>query len=263
MRLNDPPSTLAAVLIVRVFARPGTPSISRWPPASRQVENPLEHLVLSGDHAPDLEERALEDLLRLLWLVRGLLLGSLGHASSFRDRVSSVKHVLAESRVRIPAVVWTSRLCRRELPRLARAGSSRRSPGGGICTHIPSCRFQEHETSAFLFELIGGTDGHRARAADGDERRRASPHRQARADARASGGHRRASDPGGDRPRVRVREPRRHARVRPRRAHGDAARDAERAPRQARRARRARSASSSSTRRSSCPAERGSSSRRA
>ena len=37
MRLKDPPRTLAAVLMVSVLASPGTPSIRRWPPASRQV----------------------------------------------------------------------------------------------------------------------------------------------------------------------------------------------------------------------------------
>ena len=36
-RLKLPPRTDAVVLIVSVFARPGTPSISRWPPASRQT----------------------------------------------------------------------------------------------------------------------------------------------------------------------------------------------------------------------------------
>ena len=37
-RWKLPPSTSATVLIVRVFARPGTPSIRRWPPASRQTK---------------------------------------------------------------------------------------------------------------------------------------------------------------------------------------------------------------------------------
>ena len=37
MRANEPPRTPAVVLIVSVFARPGTPSISRWPWASRQT----------------------------------------------------------------------------------------------------------------------------------------------------------------------------------------------------------------------------------
>src|SRR6478672_2099100 len=36
-RWNVPPSTAAVVLIVRVFARPGTPSMSTWPPESRQT----------------------------------------------------------------------------------------------------------------------------------------------------------------------------------------------------------------------------------
>src|SRR5581483_6866594 len=37
MRANDPPSTAAVVLMVSVFARPGTPSISRCPCASRHT----------------------------------------------------------------------------------------------------------------------------------------------------------------------------------------------------------------------------------
>jgi hypothetical protein len=63
-------------------------------------EHPLEHLVLPGDHASDLEEGSLQHFLRLLGLVYGRLLGAVGHASSF-DRVASVKHFLPESRVKI------------------------------------------------------------------------------------------------------------------------------------------------------------------
>ncbi len=37
IRWNVPPSTAAAVLMVSVFASPGTPSISRWPPDSRHT----------------------------------------------------------------------------------------------------------------------------------------------------------------------------------------------------------------------------------
>ena len=59
-RLNDPPSTAAVVLIVSVFARPGTPSISRWPPGEQADEHPLEHPLLTRDHPPDLEQRLLE-----------------------------------------------------------------------------------------------------------------------------------------------------------------------------------------------------------
>ena len=50
-------------------------------------QDSLQHLVLSGDHAPDLEEGSLQHLLRLLRLGCGRLLGLLGHASSFRHRV--------------------------------------------------------------------------------------------------------------------------------------------------------------------------------
>jgi hypothetical protein len=50
-------------------------------------QDPLQHLVLAGDHAPDLEEGSLQRLLGLLGLDCGRLLGLLGHASSFRGRV--------------------------------------------------------------------------------------------------------------------------------------------------------------------------------
>ena len=87
-RLNEPPSTDAVDLIVSVFARPGTPSISRWPPESRQHEHPLEHLLLAGDHAPDLEQRLFEpasgDRRRrdsVLVCHEGLLLGSVRSSS--------------------------------------------------------------------------------------------------------------------------------------------------------------------------------------
>src|SRR4051795_4691604 len=37
MRWKEPPRTPAVVLIVSVFARPGTPSIRRWPPERRHT----------------------------------------------------------------------------------------------------------------------------------------------------------------------------------------------------------------------------------
>ena len=37
IRLKVPPRTAAVVLMVSVLARPGTPSIRRWPPATRQT----------------------------------------------------------------------------------------------------------------------------------------------------------------------------------------------------------------------------------
>ena len=55
----------AVVLIVSVFARPGTPSIRRWPLREQADEHALEHRVLPGDHAPDLEERVLQAFPRL------------------------------------------------------------------------------------------------------------------------------------------------------------------------------------------------------
>ena len=109
MRLKDPPRTLAAVLMVSVLARPGTPSISRWPPASRQVKHPLQHLVLPAITRPISKRALLQHLLGLLGLDCGRLLGLLGHASSFRGRSPSVKHVLPESRVKT-GVNRTSRL---------------------------------------------------------------------------------------------------------------------------------------------------------
>ena len=57
-----PPRTLAVVLTVSVLARPGTPSISRWPPASRQTSTRSSIASCPAMIAPDLEQRALEAL---------------------------------------------------------------------------------------------------------------------------------------------------------------------------------------------------------
>ena len=65
-RANEPPSTPAAVLIVSVFASPGTPSIRQVAAGEQADEHALEHRVLARDHAPDLEQRLLEPLLRRL-----------------------------------------------------------------------------------------------------------------------------------------------------------------------------------------------------
>ena len=73
-------------------------------------QDALEHLVLAGDHAPDLEEGLLQLLLGLLGLDCGRLLGLLGHASSFHGGGPSVKHVLPESRVKIRCRSDASRL---------------------------------------------------------------------------------------------------------------------------------------------------------
>ena len=59
-RWNDPPSTAAVVLIVSVFARPGHAFDQHVPAGEQADEHPLEHLLLPGDHAPDLEQRLLE-----------------------------------------------------------------------------------------------------------------------------------------------------------------------------------------------------------
>ena len=56
-RWNEPPSTAAVVLIVSVFARPGTPFDQHVAAREQAHEHPLEHLLLAGDHAPDLEQR--------------------------------------------------------------------------------------------------------------------------------------------------------------------------------------------------------------
>ena len=39
--------------------------MSRWPPVKQAHEHALEHLILAGDHPPDLEQRLLEALLHL------------------------------------------------------------------------------------------------------------------------------------------------------------------------------------------------------
>ena len=62
MRSNLPPNTSATVFTVSVFARPGTPSISRWPPASRQTNTRSSISSWPGDDALDLEDGALEQL---------------------------------------------------------------------------------------------------------------------------------------------------------------------------------------------------------
>ena len=59
-REKEPPTASATVRTVSVLARPGTPSISRCPPASRRDEHALEQVVLAGDDAADLEQRGLE-----------------------------------------------------------------------------------------------------------------------------------------------------------------------------------------------------------
>ena len=61
-RANVPPSTPAVVLIVSVFARPGHALDQQVALREQADEHALEHLVLAGDHAPDLEERLLEPL---------------------------------------------------------------------------------------------------------------------------------------------------------------------------------------------------------
>ena len=85
-RANEPPSTPAVVLIVRVFARPGHALDQEVALREEAHEHPLEHRVLTGDDPADLEERLLELLLRLL---RGRLrlIGVLGHASSLLSRL--------------------------------------------------------------------------------------------------------------------------------------------------------------------------------
>ena len=60
MRENVPPSTDAVDLIASVFASPGTPSIRRCPPESRQTSSRSSISFLAGDHPPDLEQRLFE-----------------------------------------------------------------------------------------------------------------------------------------------------------------------------------------------------------
>ena len=60
MRENEPPSTEAVVLIASVLARPGNALDQQVAAGEQADEQPLEHPLLAGDHAPDLEERLLE-----------------------------------------------------------------------------------------------------------------------------------------------------------------------------------------------------------
>ena len=60
IRANEPPSTEAVVLIASVFARPGHALDQQVPAGEQADEQPLEHRLLAGDHAPDLEQRLLE-----------------------------------------------------------------------------------------------------------------------------------------------------------------------------------------------------------
>jgi hypothetical protein len=55
----------ARVLIVRVLARPGTPSRSRVAAGQQADEDPLEHRVLADDHATDLEQDGFGGLARV------------------------------------------------------------------------------------------------------------------------------------------------------------------------------------------------------
>ena len=84
MRWNVPPSTRAAVRIVSVLARPGTPSIEQVPACQQADQHALEHLILPGDHALHLEQGGLDrltavargveaDKTALLWHVRSLV----------------------------------------------------------------------------------------------------------------------------------------------------------------------------------------------
>ena len=90
IRENEPPSTDAVDLIASVFARPGHALDQQVPAGEQADEQPLEHLLLAGDHAPDLEERLLE--------LRQVLLSS------------AVRRVSHQPYVSLPArVTWISR----------------------------------------------------------------------------------------------------------------------------------------------------------
>ena len=66
MRANEPPSTLGGRLDRQRLREPGHALDQQVPLREQADEHALEHRVLPGDHAPDLEERLLEALLRLL-----------------------------------------------------------------------------------------------------------------------------------------------------------------------------------------------------
>ena len=60
MRWNCPPIAPASDFTASVFASPGTPSTSRWPPDEQADRHPLEQDVLPDDRALDLEQHLLE-----------------------------------------------------------------------------------------------------------------------------------------------------------------------------------------------------------
>ena len=107
-RAKEPPRTPAVVLIVSVFARPGNALDQQMALGEQAHEHALEHRVLPGDDASDLEQRLLELDLRLLG-ARRRALGGLGHVPSLlsgprRPYVSTPVRVFGEPfRNRLPA----------------------------------------------------------------------------------------------------------------------------------------------------------------
>ena len=81
-RLNEPPST-DAVRLDRQRLREARHALDQQMAAGEQADqHALEHLLLAGDHAPDLEQRLLEPLQQIgrehLLFCHGRLLGSVG-----------------------------------------------------------------------------------------------------------------------------------------------------------------------------------------
>ena len=79
IRENVPPRTVAVVLIVSVFASPGHALDQQVAVRQQADEDPLEHRVLPGDHAADLEQGALEALPGLGGRGGGAVVGGRGH----------------------------------------------------------------------------------------------------------------------------------------------------------------------------------------
>ena len=73
IRLYEPPSTAASVLTVSVLARPGHAFEQHVPAGEQADQQPLEHRVLSDDHALDLVKRLPQGGARLARAARAAL----------------------------------------------------------------------------------------------------------------------------------------------------------------------------------------------
>ena len=72
MRLKDPPENAGGGLDGQRLRETGNALDQQVAAGEQAGQDPLEHLVLAGDHAPDLEEGLLQHLFRLLGLDCGV-----------------------------------------------------------------------------------------------------------------------------------------------------------------------------------------------